>query len=173
VTFKQTLFVMFYLGTAAGNATEAARRAGYRQPRMVGSRLMTKDAIQAAVNAKIDALQISQDEILLRMARLATSSISDFIVVEGGTWRLELEKVKQHGYAIKKIKQGKDGPEIELESKHNALVKLGEYYNMWNREAPPVISLAELAKKLKETGEQYDRDGSVGRDGDRAGALPG
>jgi hypothetical protein len=173
VTFKQSLFVMFYLGACNGNSTESARRAGYRHPNQAGPRLLVNAGIQAAVDAKLDALRISQDEILLRMARLATSSIGDFIVVEGQSWRLDLEKVKRHGYAVKKIKQGKDGPEIELESKHNALVKLGEYYNMWNREAPPVISLAELARKLREAGEQYDRDGSVGRDGGRAGEVPG
>jgi hypothetical protein len=172
VTFKQTLFVMFYLGGAAGNATEAARRAGYRKPSEQGHENLRKPQIQAAIDAKIDALKVSQDEILLRMARLATGDIGEYLIVEGPTWRVDLEKVKRHGYAIKKIRQTKDGPEIELESKFNALVKLGEYYNMWNREAPPAISLAELARKLKEAGEQYDRDGGVGRDGGRAGALP-
>jgi phage terminase small subunit len=44
---RQRAFVLHYLETL--NATQAAERAGYRSPRMQGSRLMTNDDIQRAI----------------------------------------------------------------------------------------------------------------------------
>jgi hypothetical protein len=161
VSLKRELFVLHYLGSANGNATEAARRAGYRHPRMAGSRLLTKADIRAAIEAKLTGLVMSQDEVLVRMAKLATGDISDFLVIDNGRWKVDVKQLKRLGYMVKRIRATKDGPELEMESKFNALVKIGEYYGMWNREAPPAISLVELAKRLREAGEAHDRGGSV------------
>lgn len=46
---KQKAFVENY--AACGNATEAARKAGYRKPRSVGSENLTKPDIKAALTA--------------------------------------------------------------------------------------------------------------------------
>jgi len=54
------------------------------------------------------------------------------------------------GHAPKRI--NKDGiQDIELEAKLLALVKLGEDYNLWNREGPPEISLVELRQTSEGT----------------------
>jgi len=48
LTLKQQDFIEFY----AGNATEAARAAGYKNPRRAGNRLLTNVDIQNAVQAR-------------------------------------------------------------------------------------------------------------------------
>lgn len=48
---RQRAFVGFYLGAARWNATKAAEMAGYKQPRMHGSRLLTNDDIRAEIQA--------------------------------------------------------------------------------------------------------------------------
>ena len=45
---RQLRFVQCY----SGNASEAARMAGYKQPGMVGNRLMKKDKIRAAIGKR-------------------------------------------------------------------------------------------------------------------------
>ena len=41
------------MGEACGNATQAARMAGYKQPQMHGSRMLKNDAIQDAISSKV------------------------------------------------------------------------------------------------------------------------
>ena len=49
LTPKQRAFVKAYRGQAKGNATEAARLAGYKHPRQMGSENLTKPDIQQAL----------------------------------------------------------------------------------------------------------------------------
>ena len=79
----------------------------------------------------------------------------DFIDVhEKSGCKVDLKLVKRLGlgHLIKQLRINKDGiQDIELEAKLPALVKLGEYYKLWNRKAPPEVSLVELAKRLRAT----------------------
>lgn len=68
---KQQLFVEAYLGAANGNATEAARIAGYRQPQMHGSRLMKNDEIASRVSARVDDAAMTADAVLSELAAVA------------------------------------------------------------------------------------------------------
>ena len=52
LTYKQRLFVSAYLGEANGNATEAARIAGYADPGIRGHELVKNSKIRAAIDAK-------------------------------------------------------------------------------------------------------------------------
>lgn len=71
LTHKQQLFVEAYLGVAKGNATEAARLAGYKQPQMHGSRLMKNDEIASRVRARVEAVGMTADEVLNELAAVA------------------------------------------------------------------------------------------------------
>ena len=51
---RQRRFVEYYMGEARGNATSAARLAGYKQPQMQGSRLMKKDEVQTAISSLVE-----------------------------------------------------------------------------------------------------------------------
>jgi hypothetical protein len=70
---KQRLFVLAYLETQ--NATESARRAGYKQPNMHGPRLMVNDGIKAAIEegrAQIEAKALmSAEEVAAQWLELA------------------------------------------------------------------------------------------------------
>ena len=60
MTHKQSLFVVYYLGDADGNATEAARLAGYKgndhQLQTTGSETLSSPVVQAAIALQRDAM---------------------------------------------------------------------------------------------------------------------
>jgi len=158
LNYRQRLFVEHYLGESSGSAVDAARRAGYRWPEAQGSRLVKTSAIRAAIDARVETAAIAANEVLARIADVATSDLLNFIEVdpEGG-WKVDLELVKQLGlgHLIKRLRKNKDGTsEIELEARVPALLKLGEHYNLWKGEAQSQLTLVDLAKGMN---EQYDR----------------
>lgn len=51
LTAKRRAFVLAYVGRSAGNATDAAREAGYGKPRREGSRLLTFADVVSAIEA--------------------------------------------------------------------------------------------------------------------------
>lgn len=57
LTEKQRRFIQAYMGKAQGNATEAARIAGYKKPMQQGSRLLTF----VEVKKEIEARQVSSE----------------------------------------------------------------------------------------------------------------
>lgn len=71
LTHKQQLFVEAYLGVAKGNATEAARLAGYKQPHSQGPRLLENVEICSRVRARVEAVGMTADEVLNELAAVA------------------------------------------------------------------------------------------------------
>jgi len=68
LTNKRIAFVEHYL--ACWNASEAARRAGYKQ-RNEGHRLLTNADIQAHIKERLAEVTMSADEVLQRLAEIA------------------------------------------------------------------------------------------------------
>ena len=64
LNFKQRRFVEAYAGEASGNATEAARIAGYRSPNTQGPRLLSNIAVQEALTviSESDSLVATREE---------------------------------------------------------------------------------------------------------------
>ena len=52
LSYRQRLFVEFYLGESSGSAVDAAR-AGYRWPTKLGARLVEKREVKAAIDARV------------------------------------------------------------------------------------------------------------------------
>jgi hypothetical protein len=153
LTLKQRLFVSYYLGASQGNATDAARRAGYAHPRMAGSRLMTKDDVLAAIEAKLSSLVIQQDEILIRLGEIAGADLLDFVTGDdGATLKIDLRRARRRGrgFLLKRLKTTRGELDIELKDSIAAMTLIGKYYGMWDREAPPAVSLVELARRLRD-----------------------
>src|SRR4051794_29535108 len=71
LTGKRAAFVDAYLGPAAGNATEAARIAGYAVPMQEGHRLLRNAEVAAAVAERTRARGMESDEVLERLAAIA------------------------------------------------------------------------------------------------------
>jgi len=133
LSYRQRLFLVHYLaGESAGNATDAARRAGYRKPRQAGSRLLSHVAIRAAIRARLERFECKIDDVLRRLVTIARADITDFIALERGGqgWRIDLRAARAQDLtaAIRKIEPGPDGPQIELCDPLKALELLGRFH---------------------------------------------
>src|SRR5437879_5742161 len=120
---KELVFVEAYLTT--WNATEAARRAGYRHPNKVGPRKLVEVGIQAEIQGRLAELKMGADEVLVRLAEQARGSIADFleeVVIETDDGearrllRVDLSKAERLGKLgnVKKLTPGMFGFGIEL-----------------------------------------------------------
>lgn len=139
---KQAAFVEYYL--QCWNASEAARLAGYSVANadVVGSRLLVNVGIKAAINARIEQLKMSANEVLVRLAEHARGDILDFIDDEGRATIAAMRAVKK-GRLIKKIKHTErtfgstDFPttektlELELYDAQAALVQIGKVHRLF------------------------------------------
>ncbi len=167
LNFRQRLFVEYYLGESKGSAADAARRAGYRWPLKVGERLVERCAVRAAIDARVETAAIPANEVLARLADVATSNMLNFIQVESnGDWKVDLNLVKQLGlgHLIKRLRRNKDGTsEIELEARGPALLKLVDHYRLRKGEAQSQLTLVELAKGLSEQYDELQREELAGK----------
>jgi hypothetical protein len=137
LTYKQRLFVDFYLGVSHGNATDAARRAGYSNAE-IGRQLLRNITIRAAVEANLSAV-LSAKEVLARLSEIADGSIDDFIsLTEAGEPVSNLTRARKAGkmHLIRKIKPGPSGTAIEIHDPIRALEKLGQYHGLFDGDKP-------------------------------------
>ena len=81
MTLKQKLFVEAYLGRARGNATEAARIAGYRGDEatlaQVGYENLRKPVVKLAVEARVEEASMEANEVLEELSKVARLDPSD------------------------------------------------------------------------------------------------
>jgi phage terminase small subunit len=176
LNYKQRLFVSAFVGQAKGNATEAARIAGYGNSdayaSVAGHRLLRNDKIQVKIAQRASCVALSANEVLARVAELATADIADFIDIDqAGDYTVNLKRAKRRGTLrnVKKLKRGEHGVEIELRDSLAALTLLGKYHALWDRE-PSQGDLAESIKaRLKEKTEERLRR----RGGQPNGSGPG
>lgn len=180
LTYKQRLFVSYYLGTANGNATEAARLAGYAIPKAQGTENLAKPAIRAAIDAKLTGPALAADETLARLADIATVDLGDFARffrprrTKGGTWlEFDLAAAKAAGvsHLIKSIKPTRNGMAIELHDSLAALDKLSKFHGLYRGEVRDADAdradarvalagkLAQLAERLRTRGVPGKPDG--------------
>ncbi len=129
LTQKQARFVEAFLGAAKGNATEAARRAGYADPEARTGRLQRSAAVRAALRERVDAAAMTADEVLGRLAEQARGSIEGCLTFPDGATvpTLDLEKARRAGklHLIKTVRHGKFGVTVELYDAQAALALLG------------------------------------------------
>jgi phage terminase small subunit len=135
LTQQQREFIEHYL-QCGFNGAEAARRAGYseRTARQQASRLLTKVDISDAIKARIAELVMSSDEVLLRLADQARSTMADFI--NPTTEDLDLEKAERLNrlHLVKKFTKttGKvESVSIELYDAQAALVQIGRHHKLF------------------------------------------
>lgn len=150
LSYRRRLFVEAYLGEANGNATEAARRAGYLNPEVLGPRLVRQSSIRAAISARLDSAALPANRVLAILSDHATFSPEDFAEIDENGIRLDFSKAKKRGrlHCIKKLKAVRirvegynpdaDAPveyrtdyEIEFYDAQAALEKLGKYHGLW------------------------------------------
>lgn len=132
---KQRAFVEHYL--REWNATRAALLAGY-SPKTAysqGSRLLKNVEVQAAIQVRIAELRMSADEVLLRLADQARSTMDDFVDPESG--KIDLRRAEQRGklHLVKKynhnVGEKTENVSIELYDAQAALVQLGRAHGLF------------------------------------------
>lgn len=127
---KRRIFIEEYL--KCWDQTKAARKAGYRHPSVMGNRLMKVKEIQDLITERIKEKTMGADEVLIRLAAQARSSISDVIEPTGSrTFLIDTDKVEKFGHLIKKIRHTKNGIEIELYSSQQALELIGKHHGLF------------------------------------------
>jgi len=143
LTARQKRFIEEYLVDFC--ATQAAIRAGYKKhsSTAIGHENLSKPYIQKELRYKFDRLakeaDLSAKWALERYKRIADSNIMDFLEKddEGKIVVKDLEDLpRELTYAVKKIKRGQFGIELELESKMKSLNDIGRYLSMFV-DAPP------------------------------------
>jgi phage terminase small subunit len=78
---KRKAFIAAYLGDARGNATEAARIAGYAKPKQEGSRLLSNADIAAQVSQHVAEKFATADDVLKELADVAFADWREFVDV--------------------------------------------------------------------------------------------
>ena len=147
MTGKQRLFVEFYCGEARGNASEAARLAGYSDVAHDGYRLKKHKEVWAAIEAALKERTLSGEEVLERLTQHANASIAPFIYSRGDVVMIDLsrEEAQEKLHLLKKVKtKRKTGgdfdkgtnweeitTEIELHDPQAALVHLGRHHRLF------------------------------------------
>lgn len=86
LTVKQQRFVDFYIET--GNATGAARKAGYKKPNPQGSENLAKPSIKAAIDARLkeieDARVADAREVMIFLTSALRGELKEEVVVVEG-----------------------------------------------------------------------------------------
>lgn len=169
LTLKQLKFVEYYVGEANGNASEAARMAGYAAPVIQGCENLRKPNIRTAIDERLAPLVLSTNEILHRLSEHARVDVGDFEdlitinEVEGEIrMSIDLKAAKRKGVSrlIKKITPNRNGVSIEFHDAQGALDKLARCHGLYKdrldvntTEAPPRLNVPETDDRSAQ-GEQ-------------------
>jgi len=130
LTDQRRIFVDEYL--SCWNKTEAARIAGYKHPRRMGSRLTKVDIIRDLIQQRLDENAMTANEVLFRLGQQARSDVTYYIdATTERVFLLNMERIKKRGHLIKKIKYTMNGPEIEVYSSQKALELIGKHHRLF------------------------------------------
>lgn len=129
LTKRQQLFRDYYL--ISFNATDAARRAGYKHPNQQGPELLKQPHIAAAIQGKMNEVAMSAEEVLMRLSEQARYEHALYIKVQtridgSKVPYIDVEAMIADGKArlIQGVKYGQYGPSIEFPDGQVALTTL-------------------------------------------------
>lgn len=171
LTAKQQAFVEHYL--QCWNASRAARLAGYSEKTAYsqGARLLKNVEVQAAIQARLDELKMSADEVLLRLADQARATMDDFIDPERGEVDLARAAARGKLHLVKKFSRSTGKVEtvtIELHDAQAALVQLGRHHKLFT-DRTEIPGLDELKAYVGVSPDEWDEV----EDGDGGDGAPG
>ena len=148
LSHKQRAFVESYL--QCWNASEAARRAGYKgRANTVGARTLSNVVIQAEIEKRLSEMAMSSGEVLARLAEQARGEGGHYLNGEGG---LDLNRLIEDGktHLVKAIRPTQAGLVIEFYDAQSALIHIGKHLGLFTERALN-IDVSEL------TNEQLER----------------
>lgn len=148
LTEKQKRFVDFYIET--GNASEAARRAGYKASANVqGAQNLAKPSIKAAIDARLKELEDARiakaDEVLKFLTATLRSQVTEPHVIVEGT-----------GEGCSEAKVIETGPSVRdrIEAAKNLLKRYPTEMDAKEQK----LRLAKLEQELKEAAQDEADD---------------
>jgi len=148
LTEKQRRFVLAYVGEAMGNATEAARVAGYAHPNQQGSETLAKHGVQAALSALAAPAEkrsiASTEEIHERLTAILRGEVVSTTRVESETGVSEAVKAPSAAEMAAAAKL--------LLTARGELVKRVERVDQPRSRAELVAKLEEALAKLRSEG---------------------
>jgi len=170
LTPKQQRFVEEYLIDL--NATQAAIRAGYsvKNAGKIGSQLLEKTRIKQAIDKALAARSrrtgISQDRVLLELAKVAFLNPADVINMDEGTIRGDANRDDTAAIASVKVKTipAEAGDIVEREvktyDKLKALELLGKHLGMFKDKLDVnlEVNLADLLKEAWDVAKDAEAD---------------
>lgn len=126
---KRRVWLEWYLRT--WNATEAARQAGYRHPRVLGLRVLKDPVIQELISARIAEMAMGADEVLLRLAEQARGEQAAYRRGDG-TVDLERLLADGKGHLVKATRWDRGGNLIvDFYDAQRALEMLGKGHRLF------------------------------------------
>ena len=169
---KQERFVQEYLGNTKSNATQAAINAGYsaKTAQEQGSRLLTNEAVQFAINERQKALRekasITQERIVEEYARIAFLDPRKFFDDDGkliDIAHLDEDTARALGGLGYQIKyEGTTGNEVavsltfksKVNCKIKALNRLSELLGFKVQKQAPYDGLEDIAETMRKGRER-------------------
>lgn len=158
LTLRQNSFVDHYLQT--GNATEAAKRAGYDADRnnlaVIGSQLLRSLKIKQEIKRRLGKSIATGSEVLERLTLHARGDITDVLNDAG---EFDLKRARSRRLLKKlKVKTDKDGSvshEYEIHDPQAALEKLGRFHKLFTDrvevDQPQLAGVVEDLDEIKRT----------------------
>jgi phage terminase small subunit len=132
------------------NASEAARRVGYKWPEKQGPR--NKLLMQPEIDARLDEMAMPANEVLARLGDIARADISNFLNDTGG---IDWEKVREQGQLIKRVVHQKGSrATIELHDAQSALQHLDKYHGGAGSDPIPTKIEGDVIRIIEHTGEE-------------------
>ncbi len=176
LTLKQQLFINAYVGEARGNATEAARIAGYDGNAVtlsaVGYENLRKPQILDEVNRILESRTLTAPQVLDRLSEHANGTLKPFVYMSGDNAVIDLstEDAQKYLHLLKRVKTkrrtgGKPDDrweevetDITLHDAQSALKTLGQYHRLWGGSGTEInidnrsltISGEEKAERLQQ-----------------------
>lgn len=156
----QKKFINFWFETG-GNATQAARLAGYQGTynsiAWSGKSNLNHPAVKAEIVERLEKEAITANEVLWRLGEIGRMDISPYIEEEGRFYHVNLEKLLAdgNGHWIKSIKHTRNGDIIEFYNKQRALEQLLKYFKV---DAPHLQINADNRTLVLDFGDFRDDD---------------
>lgn len=149
---KQQVFVAQYL--KCWNASEAARRAGYKgKANVIGPRLLANVSISEEIEARKAELMMSADEALARLTEQARAAYSAYFN-ENGDVNIAQMVADGKGHLIKGKKPTQYGDVIEFHDAQTALLNVGKQHGLFSDQHVVTVKLEKEIDAILDVAKQ-------------------
>jgi hypothetical protein len=110
---KRERLLQFYIGPSKANATDAARRAGYKHPDKLGPRILADPLVRRRLAELTDDVAVSMTEIHVFIRQALEVRVSDFYDADGNLTRASI-KASGKDHLVRDLVQTRNGISIKI-----------------------------------------------------------